>query len=218
MRCIVSNNQNHWGVTQSPFGEAKESRSDDDQDKVKHEKREQHPNISPSMPVGDIQRQEEILSNRVRAIPTSRGIVRVIEVPAKRRHKLPSPRGTRLALRGVEHGELVRPTADLEPVKLGGDHRTHHAGVRIEVVQPALRPSRDLRERNRNTAEGREDGGEEGVKQHRDLNRRRDGTNELRKGDTEQLDEDEDEELEPGSVDTRGTLTESDGVDHQDPV
>jgi hypothetical protein len=38
------------------------------------------------------------------------------------------------------------------------------------------------------------------------------------KRDTEELDEEEDEELESGSVETRGTLTESDGVDHQDPV
>jgi len=141
------------------------------------------------MPVGDIQRQEEIFSHRIWAIPTSRGIARVIEVPAKRRHELSSPSGTRLTLRRVEHRELVRPTVDLEPVKLGGDHRTHHAGVRIEEVQPTLRPSRDLGVGNRDTAEGREDSRKERVKQHRDLNRRRDGTNELRKRNTEQLDE-----------------------------
>ena len=40
----------------------------------------------------------------------------------------------------------------------------------------------------------------------------------MRKSDTEELDKDEDEELESGSVDTCSTLTESDGVDHQDPV
>ena len=36
--------------------------------------------------------------------------------------------------------------------------------------------------------------------------------------DTEELDEDEDEELESGSVETRSTLTESDGINHEDPV
>ena len=169
MRRVVSNNQNHWRVT-SPFGEAKESRSDDDQDKVKHEKRKQHPNVPPPISIGDIQRQEEILSHSVRAIPTSRGIVRVIEVPTKRRHKLSGPSTTSLTLRRVEHGKLVRPTVDLEPVKLGGDHRTHDASVRVEVIQPTLRPRWDLGVRNRDTAEGREDSREEGVKQHRDLN------------------------------------------------
>jgi len=40
----------------------------------------------------------------------------------------------------------------------------------------------------------------------------------LSERDTEELDEDEDEELESGSVETRSTLTESDGINHEDPV
>jgi hypothetical protein len=103
-------------------------------------------------------------------------------------------------------------------MKLGGDHRTHDASERIEVVQPRPRPRSDIGIWNRDTAEGHEDGREERVEQDGDLNGRRDGADELRKGDTEEFDEDEDEELEPGSVETRSALTESDGVDHQDPV
>ena len=37
-------------------------------------------------------------------------------------------------------------------------------------------------------------------------------------GDSKEFDEDEDEELESGSVETCSALTESDGVNHKDPV
>lgn len=201
-----------------PLGEPQESRRDDDQDKVENEEREQDPNVSPPISVGDVQRKEEIFSRGVRAIPTPRGIVGVIEVSTKRPHELFGPRATRLTARRVEHGKLFRLTLNLESVQLSGDHRTQHASVRIEVIQPTPRPRRDLGVRNRDTAKSGEDGREERVKQHRDLDGRRNGTDELRKRDTEKLDEDEDEELEPSSVDTCSTLTESDRVDHQDPV
>ena len=103
-------------------------------------------------------------------------------------------------------------------MQLGGNLRTHDTSERIEVVQPRPRPLSDVGIRDRDTAEGHKDGREKRVAQHCDLDGRRDGTDELRKRDTEEFDEDQDEELESGSVETRSTLTESDGVDHQDPV
>ena len=99
-------------------------------------------------------------------------------------------------------------------MELGGDHRTHNASKRIEVVQPRPRPRADVGVWNRDTTESRKDGHDERVEQHGDLNGGRDGTDELRKSDAKDLDEDKDEELEPGSVETRSALTESNGVDH----
>ena len=103
-------------------------------------------------------------------------------------------------------------------MQLGGNLRTHDTSERIEVVQPRPRPLSDVGIRDRDTTEGHKDGREKRVAQHCDLDGRRDGTDELRECDTEEFDEDQDEELESGSVETRSTLTESDGVDHQDPV
>ena len=103
-------------------------------------------------------------------------------------------------------------------MKFRGDHRAHDPSERIEVVQPRPRPPSNIGVRDRDTTEGREDGNDERIEQDGDLDGRRDGADELGEGDTEQLDEDDDEELESGSVDTRGTLTESHGVDHENPV
>ena len=200
------------------LGESKEPGRDDDQDEVENEESEQDEGVSPPIVEPDIQRGEEVLSDGVRAIPTSRGIVRVIEVSTERRHELARPSAARLALRRIEHGKLVRLALDLESMELGGDHRAHDTGERVEVIQPRLCPLSDVGIWNRNTAEGHQDRRKERVAQHGDLDGRRDGTDELRESDTEELDEDEDEELESGSVETRGALAESDGVDHQDPV
>jgi hypothetical protein len=98
-----------------PLGEAKEPGRDDDQDEVEDEESEQHPNVSPPILVPDIQRQEEVLSNGVRAIPTSGGIVAVVEVSTERRHELVRPIAARLTLWWIEHGELVGLALILSP-------------------------------------------------------------------------------------------------------
>jgi len=103
-------------------------------------------------------------------------------------------------------------------MKLSGDHRTYDASEGIEIVQPRPRPDSDIRVRERDATEGREDGYRERVDQDGDLNGGREGADELCERDTEELDEDDDEELESGSVETCSALTESDGVDHQNPV
>lgn len=206
------------GIFSLPLGETKEPRGEDDQDEVEDEEREQHPSVSPPVLVPDVQRGKEVFSNGVRAISATGGIARVIEVSTKRRHELGRPSVTRLTLRRLEHGELLRRALDLETVKFRGDHRAHDPSERIEVVQPRPRPPSNIGVRNRDTTEGREDGDDERVEQDGDLDARRDGADELGEGDTKQLDEDDNEELESGSVDTRGTLTESHGVDHENPV
>jgi hypothetical protein len=65
------------------LSEAKESRSKDNQKEVENEESEQHPNVSPPIVVPDIQWKEEVVSNRVRTVPTSGGGVSVFEVSAK---------------------------------------------------------------------------------------------------------------------------------------
>ena len=201
-----------------PPGEAKEPGRDDDQDEIKDEEPEQHPNVSPPILVPDIQRDEKVLSNGVRTVPTSGGIVRVVEVSTKRRHELVRPGAARLARWWLKHRKLVGFTLDLESMKLGGDHRSHDASERVKVIQPRPRPSADIGIGNSDATEGGEDGHDERVDQHGGLDGGRDGADELRKGDTEQLDEDDHEELEPDSVETRSTLSESARVDHQDPI
>ena len=67
-----------------PFSEAKEPGRDDDQDEVENKESEQHENISPPIIVPDVQREEEVLSNGVRAVSTTGGIVRVSEVSTER--------------------------------------------------------------------------------------------------------------------------------------
>lgn len=201
-----------------PPRKSKEPRRNDDQNKVENEESKQHPDISPPILIPDTQRTEEVVSDGVWAILATRGSVGIIEVSTERRNKLFGPLGARLTRWRVENGEFVGLALDLEPVKLSGDHRTQDASVRIEVVQPTPSPSRDRGERNGNAAKGRKDGRKERIEQNGDLDRRGDGSDELRKGDTEQLDEDEDEELESSAVEAGRSLTESDGVNHQDPV
>ena len=201
-----------------PPSEAKEPGRNDDQDEIKDEEPEQHPDISPPILIPDIQREEKVFSNRVRTIPTSGGIVRIIEVSTKRRHELVRPSATRLTRWWVKHGKLVGFTLNLESVKLGGDHRSHEASEGIEVIQPRPRPSADVGVRNSDATEGGEDGHDERVDQHGGLDGWRDGADELRKGDTKELDEYDNEELESGSVETRSTLSEPARVDHQDPI
>ena len=177
-----------WSLYKRPslsLSETKEPRCDDDQYKVEDEETEQNESVSPSSAVTNVKREEEIFSNGVRTVPASGSVIGVVEVSTKGRHKLSGPSTARLSLRWVEHGEFVGLACDLESVKLGGNHRTHDASVRIEVVQPVPGPSRDNREWNCDTTESREDGGEERVEQHRDLDGRRNGTNELRECDTE---------------------------------
>jgi len=145
--------------TQSlPFSKAKVPGRNDDQDEVEHKERKQHKSISPSILIPNIQRQEEVVSNGVRAISTSGGIVRVIEVSTKGRDELVRPSAACLTLRWIEHGEFLRLALDLESVKFGGDHRTHDPSQGIELVQPCSCPASDVGVWNRNTAEGRKDG------------------------------------------------------------
>lgn len=116
------------------LGEPKEPGRDDDQDKVEDEECKQHPNVSPPIIIPDVQGKEEVLTNGVRAISTSGGIVGVIEVSANGRHELSRPSGARLTLWRVEDGKLLRLALNLESVEFGRDHRTQDASVRIKVV------------------------------------------------------------------------------------
>ena len=201
-----------------PPGEAKEPGREDDQDEIEDEEPEHHPNVSPPILVPDIQWDEEVFSHGVRTVPTIGGIVRVVEVSTECRHELVRPSTARLTRWWVKHGKFVGFTLDLESMKLGRDHRGHDPSEGIEVIQPRPRPSADIGIWNSDATEGGEDGHDERVDQHGDLNGGRDGADELRKGDTEELDKDYDEELEAGPIETRSTLSEPDRVGHQDPV
>ena len=157
----------------------------DDQKEVEDEERGQEEITSPPILVSDIQWDEEVLSNSS-GRPRSGDIVRVIEISAKRRHKLVRPRPTRLTLWWIEPGELVRFTLDLRPVELGADHRAHSASERIEVIQLHSRPLSDLGAGDRDTTGSRKDGRQERVEQDGDLNGRRNGADELDKEDDEE--------------------------------
>ena len=147
--------------TSLSLSEAKEPGRDDDQDEVENEESEQDPNISPPASVADVQREEEILSDSVRAVPASGGIVGVVEVSTESRHELVCPNAASLTRWRIEQGELVGLTLDLESMKLGGNHRAHNPGERIEVIQPCPRPRSDVGVGNRNTTEcGKDSGGE----------------------------------------------------------
>jgi len=103
-------------------------------------------------------------------------------------------------------------------MKFRRDHRAHNTSEGIKVIQPRPCPRSNIGVRDRNTTKGHEDGKEGRVEQDGDLYGRREGTDELRESDTEKLDEDEDEELESGPIETRSAFAKSNGVDHQNPV
>jgi len=126
-------------------------------------------------------------------------------------------------------------------LQFSGEHRAGNSDPRVQLVQPYSQPMLNVGVGNDNTACHKQRNGNSRVEQHSDLRKQRPGgfvrpmdlvreerityldrrskrANQLRKCDTKELREYDREQLESCSVESSGSRSEPDRVDHQSPV
>lgn len=177
--------------------------SDDDDDEVRAEEREDDEHVAPAMVEADVQRCVEIVANRVLAVLAVVRVARVIEVSARDVHEVTRPVAASLTRRRREDRKLVGLAPDLETVELSAQRRGEDTREGVELVDPRAPEVDHGRVRDRDTAERREDDHDRRVEENGDLHAGCDGADGLSEGDTEELDEDDEQELEARAVQTR---------------
>jgi hypothetical protein len=90
-----------------PSGKAKIARSNDSSNEIEDEKTEINAYVPPAVREFDVEWQEELVTNLILAVPTPRGIIRVVKVPASSVHEVTRPRPARLARWRIEHSKFL---------------------------------------------------------------------------------------------------------------
>lgn len=174
--------------------------------------------VPPSSAEGDMQWSEELVSNPVLAVMAGRGGVGLLKVSSESSDEATSPLLTCLARGRIEDGELIRATLHNESLQLRADQARDDASVGTELIHPGPPEPRQIRVRNGNTSEGRQDDSDGGIREHSDLDTGRQSTDGLSQADTKQLYSDDHKQEVPRSGFADGALTKSQRPVREHPV